>query len=76
MSMSYLSLQDAARELGVSRRTIQRYIQRGWIHVIRITPRNLRISRPDFDKFISNADQGKLADKTIPGRTIQSQLPF
>jgi len=71
---TYLAIKDVAAELRVSRRTIQRYIKRGWLKSTRITPRNIRISRQALEEFISNAEKGKLQDKKAPDVIVQPLL--
>ncbi|MGV9710728.1 helix-turn-helix transcriptional regulator [Gordonia sp. NPDC003424] len=49
----YLSLQDVAAELGVSDRTIRRYIADGKLSAFRPSTRTIRIDPAELDRFIS-----------------------
>ena len=57
----YLAYDDVAKMLGVTTRTIQRYIVYGWIRPVSITGRTKIITRTEFEKFIQLA-----ADKKLP----------
>lgn len=47
-----LTLSDAAAEVGVSERTLRRYISQGRLDVIRINARVLRIDPAELDRFL------------------------
>ena len=49
----YLSLQDVAAELGVSDRTVRRYIADGPLSACRPSPRPIRVDPAELDRFIS-----------------------
>lgn len=51
-----LTLAEAADEIGVSDRTLRRYIASGRLPVIRINRRVLRIHPDAMDKFLGIAD--------------------
>jgi excisionase family DNA binding protein len=57
-TLGLLSFRQAAMELGVSTRTIHRYVRLNWIPVVRITRRTYRIRRTDLDNFIQRSSQG------------------
>lgn len=48
-----LSLQDAAKLLGVSLRQVRRYIDEGRLTVCRISERTVRVRPEDLASFIS-----------------------
>lgn len=47
-----LTLPQVARELQVNRRTVNRYVEAGRLRVIRISTKNVRVDRADFEKFL------------------------
>lgn len=51
----YLSLQDVANELGVSDRTVRRYIADGKLSAFRPSQRTIRIDPAELDRFISTS---------------------
>jgi len=50
-----LSIAEAAHLLGVSPRTVRRYIAEGRIRGIRVGPKMLRVDRDELDKLIQPA---------------------
>ncbi|WAC55018.1 helix-turn-helix transcriptional regulator [Gordonia sp. SL306] len=51
----YLSLQDIAEELGISDRTVRRWIATGQLKAVRPSPRVIRVEASELDRFISAA---------------------
>ncbi|MDH3045344.1 helix-turn-helix transcriptional regulator [Gordonia alkanivorans] len=49
----HLSLQDVAAELGVSDRTVRRYVANGDLRAIRVSSRIIRIDPADLDAFLA-----------------------
>ena len=47
-----LTMQDAADELNVAKRTVRHYIATGQLSAIRITPRCVRIDPAELDRFV------------------------
>lgn len=47
-----LTMADGAAEIGVSERTLRRYIAAGRLQVIRINRRTLRIDPAELDRFL------------------------
>jgi excisionase family DNA binding protein len=61
----YLTVAVVADELGLSMRTIQRYVQDGEIPAVKLPGGRLRISRRDLDSALSrwsSTPQRRLAD--------------
>lgn len=52
-SDTYVSLTQFADELGISDRTVRRWIADGKLSAIRLSPRVIRIHRDEADRFIS-----------------------
>ena len=50
----YYTVKDAARILGVTTRTLSRYIAAGKVTVHRLSPRTVRIKDTDLDLFRRN----------------------
>lgn len=48
----YYTVKDAAKILGVSSRTLSRYIAAGKVTVHRLTPKTVRIKDTDLDAFL------------------------
>ncbi len=48
----FITIPQAAAELQVSRRTIQRYVEQGRIRVNRYSTKTVRIERDEFQKFL------------------------
>ncbi len=55
-----LSVDQAARRLGVSRRTVQAWVSGSKLAVIRLSPRCLRIDPADLAAFVEARRQGGL----------------
>ena len=55
-----LSYEDVAEILGVTKRTIQTYVYNSWLRPIAITGRTKRIRRSDLNRFLEQAEAGKL----------------
>lgn len=51
----YLSLQDIAEELGISDRTVRRWIATGRLKAVRPSPRVIRVEASELDRFIISA---------------------
>ena len=51
--MRYLSVAEAAEELGVSSKSIRRWIADGRLTARRAGPRLIRIAKADLDKMMS-----------------------
>lgn len=51
---NYLSLQDVAEELGISDRTVRRWISTGRLKAIQPSPRVIRIEASELDRFIAS----------------------
>ena len=49
----YLSIKEVGLLLGVSRRTVERYIKQGIIPTIQLTARTTRIPKRDLEKCLS-----------------------
>ncbi len=49
----YLSLQDIAEELGISDRTVRRWVASGKLPAIRPSERVIRVKAEDLDAFIA-----------------------
>lgn len=47
-----LTLQDVAIEVGVSERTLRRYVSDGRLQVIRINRRTVRVDPAEVDRFL------------------------
>ena len=47
-----LTMEDAADELNVAKRTVRHYIATGQLSAIRVTPRTVRIDPAELDRFI------------------------
>lgn len=47
-----LTLADGATEIGVSERTLRRYVAEGRLQVIRINRRTIRIDPAELDRFL------------------------
>lgn len=43
---------QVAKKLGVCEHTIYRYIKAGKLKAIKLTPRNFRIEKKDFNRFL------------------------
>jgi len=69
--MKYLTYEEAAKELGKCKKTIQNYIACGWLHPGAINRKTKYISREDLDKFLEAAFNGTLPP---PKRQRVSQL--
>lgn len=48
----YLSLQDIADELGISDRTVRRWIATGRLKAIQPSPRVIRVEASELDRFL------------------------
>lgn len=68
----WLSIQEAAEELGVNPRTIRRYIRLGRLEVSRISNKVVRIRQADLDRLMEANVPGK-APK--PRETVDVELP-
>lgn len=55
----WLSIQEAAEELGVNPRTIRRYIRLGRLEVSRISNKVVRIRQADLDRLMEANVPGK-----------------
>lgn len=55
----WLSIQEAAEELGVNPRTIRRYIRLGRLEVSRISNKVVRIRLADLDRLMEDNVPGK-----------------
>lgn len=55
----YMSVKEAAEQVGVSTQTVRRWIQSGALPALRISARLYRLDQEDFEKFIQSA-KGKL----------------
>ncbi|MFI8771295.1 helix-turn-helix domain-containing protein [Gordonia sp. NPDC062954] len=53
MSARYLSIQQAATEVGVCTKTIRRWISDGRLTARRAGPRLIRIDRRELDQFMA-----------------------
>jgi excisionase family DNA binding protein len=76
-SRRYLSYEEVAAELGVSRTTIERMVRDGRLRGIRVGERKMRISRDDLDRFLEGP--GKEGDGQAGSRETRRQgetLPF
>jgi excisionase family DNA binding protein len=51
-----LTLDDVARELQVSRRTVDRYVRAGDLHVRRLSPRLVRVEPTEVERFVLSRD--------------------
>ena len=70
-----LSYEDVAEILGVTKRTIQTYVNHSWLRPIAITGRTKRIRRSDLNRFLEQAEAGKLTP--ADSRPIaQMSIPF
>ena len=47
-----VTIESAARDLSLSRRTLYRMIDAGAIPVVKLTPRSVRIPREDLAKYV------------------------
>lgn len=59
----WLSIQEAAEELGVNPRTVRRYIRLGRLDVSRISNKVVRIRLADIDRFMETGVSAK-SDET------------
>lgn len=57
----WLSIQDAAQELGVNPRTIRRYIRLGRLDVSRLSNKVVRIRLADLDRLMETGVANKAA---------------
>lgn len=55
----WLSIQEAAEELGVNPRTVRRYIRLGRLDVSRISNKVVRIRLADIDRFMETGVSAK-----------------
>ncbi|HEY3297760.1 MAG TPA: helix-turn-helix domain-containing protein [Armatimonadota bacterium] len=51
----YLSPQQAADRVGVSKRTIQRWMQSGKLKAVKLTARTARIAREQIDEIVNRS---------------------
>ncbi|MGY3555649.1 helix-turn-helix domain-containing protein [Williamsia sp. R60] len=51
----YLSLQDIADELGISDRTVRRWVASGQLKAVRPSPRVIRVEASELDRFLASA---------------------
>lgn len=61
----WLSIQEAAEQLGVNPRTVRRYIRLGRIDVSRISNKVVRVRQADIDRFMETG-VGKAVEKLAP----------
>ena len=52
--MSLLDLDDVARELDLSRRTVERLVRAGRLRVIRPSPGSVRVERKELDAYLAH----------------------
>ena len=65
----YLTYEEVAAELRVSRRTVERWVEAGSLPAVRFGRRILRISRDDLVGFIDRAKAAEGVDARNPRRT-------
>lgn len=70
-----LTYDAAAQALGVSKRTLQRYIRDGWLKVVTITSRTKRISPVELAAFVQRMSEGTLPEPTVHD-SGQIELPL
>jgi len=73
----WLSIQEAAEQLGVNPRTVRRYIRLGRIDVSRISNKVVRVRQADIDRFMETG-VGKAATVVDLGETepkVEPEVP-
>jgi len=50
--VSLLTLEDVAKRCGLSRRTIEREIDRGHLHALRVGERGVRVREVEYDRWL------------------------
>ncbi len=72
-----LTYDAAAQVLGVSKRTLQRYIRDSWLKVVTITSRTRRISPIELAAFVQRMSEGTPPEPTVhDGGQIELPLGF
>ena len=66
----YVTVNEAARELGIGRSALHSRIQRGEIHAIRASPRLLLIPRSEVERW---RGKGKLKPGPKPRRVAEEE---
>ena len=61
----WLMFNEAGAVLGVTKRTVPRYIQLGWIHPITIPGRKKRITGRELERFLALAAANELPHGSI-----------
>lgn len=69
----WLSIQEAAEELGVNPRTVRRYIRLGRLDVSRISNKVVRIRLADIDRFMETGVSVKETYVDYPDEQINPQ---
>ena len=59
--MSYLTLNQAAAELTVSRRTVERLVREGRIRVVYISPGCPRVTHKELDAYMASIERRRVA---------------
>lgn len=72
----WLSIQEAAEELGVNPRTIRRYIRLGRLEVSRISNKVVRIRLADLDRLMEANVPGKPApEQPVHAAPVRAAQP-
>ena len=74
-----LSVQDVAQKLGVSERTVRRYLDRGWLAVVDLptegTGRTVRVRAEDLREFIESHLSGRKKKSTTKEHSRSLSVP-
>lgn len=70
---TWLSIQEAAEQLGVNPRTVRRYIRLGRLGVSRISNKVVRIRLADIDRFMETGVSVKETFEDHPDEQVEPQ---
>jgi len=55
--LDFLTVEEVARQLRVSPKTVRAWLVHGWMHGFKLTPKVWRIRREDFQAFVTVAER-------------------
>ena len=59
MNEEWMTIPETARHLGISEKSVRRWVDAGKINAVRVGPRMIRVEVASLDSLVTRVEQGK-----------------